>query len=97
MLCDLKTLKRRLWYNNQTITPVEAETLEILYVLIPLSIALITVAVVIFSWAVKSGQFDDLEGPAHSILFDDDKDMIPSGQDKSNKDDSKVTDQPTKE
>jgi nitrogen fixation-related uncharacterized protein len=34
-------------------------------------------AIFVFSWAVKSGQFDDLEGPAHSILFDDDKDMIP--------------------
>lgn len=51
--------------------------MEILYALIPLSIVLITLAVMVFSWAVKSGQFDDLEGPAHSILYDDDKDMIP--------------------
>ena len=51
--------------------------MEILYILIPLSIFLVTIAVFVFSWAVKSGQFDDLEGPAHSILFDDDKDMIP--------------------
>jgi len=29
------------------------------------------VAVYIFFWAVDSGQYDDLEGPAHSILFDD--------------------------
>jgi nitrogen fixation-related uncharacterized protein len=27
--------------------------------------------VYIFFWAVDSGQYDDLEGPAHSILFDD--------------------------
>ncbi|MDX5299362.1 MAG: cbb3-type cytochrome oxidase assembly protein CcoS [Gammaproteobacteria bacterium] len=45
--------------------------MEILYALIPLSIVLISVAIYIFTWAVKSGQFDDLEGPAHSILFDD--------------------------
>ena len=51
--------------------------MEILYILIPLSIFLVTMAIFVFSWAVKSGQFDDLEGPAHSILFDDDKDMIP--------------------
>jgi len=51
--------------------------LEILYILIPLSIFLVTIAIFVFNWAVKSGQFDDLEGPAHSILFDDDKDMIP--------------------
>lgn len=52
--------------------------MEILYLLIPISIVLVAIAVWIFSWAVKSGQYDDLEGPAHSILYDDDKDMIPS-------------------
>ncbi|UZE94652.1 cbb3-type cytochrome oxidase assembly protein CcoS [Alkalimarinus alittae] len=56
--------------------------MEILYILIPLSIVLISLAVVIFSWAVKSGQFDDLEGPAHSILFDDDEGMVPSNNSK---------------
>ena len=56
---------------------LETNLLEILYILIPLSIFLVTIAVFVFSWAVKSGQFDDLEGPAHSILFDDDEDMIP--------------------
>jgi cbb3-type cytochrome oxidase maturation protein len=45
---------------------------EILYLLIPLSVALVTVIVVAFLWAVRSGQFDDLEGPAHRILTDDD-------------------------
>ncbi|MGM0433239.1 MAG: cbb3-type cytochrome oxidase assembly protein CcoS [Pseudomonadota bacterium] len=28
-------------------------------------------------WAVRNDQFDDLEGPAHQILFDDDEDRIP--------------------
>lgn len=51
--------------------------MEILYVLIPVSLILITLAIAVFGWAVKSGQYDDLEGPAHSILFDDDDDMIP--------------------
>ena len=55
----------------------ETNLLEILYILIPLSIFLVTMAILVFSWAVKNGQFDDLEGPAHSILFDDDNDMIP--------------------
>ena len=31
-----------------------------------------------FLWAVKTGQFDDLEGPAHRILMDDDDVRIPS-------------------
>lgn len=52
--------------------------MEILYILIPVSIILVALAVVIFGWAVKNGQYDDLEGPAHSILYDDDADMIPT-------------------
>ncbi|MDP2785958.1 MAG: cbb3-type cytochrome oxidase assembly protein CcoS [Sulfurimicrobium sp.] len=47
--------------------------MEILYLLIPLSVALIFLIVWIFLWAVKSGQFDDMEGPAHRILMDDDR------------------------
>lgn len=56
--------------------------MEILYVLIPVSMILIVVAIGIFNWAVKSGQYDDLEGPAHSILYDDDEEMIPGPDDK---------------
>lgn len=51
--------------------------MEILFILVPVSLILVTLAIFIFGWAVKSGQYDDLEGPAHSILFDDDEDMIP--------------------
>ncbi|MHC6226548.1 cbb3-type cytochrome oxidase assembly protein CcoS [Pseudomonas sp. X10] len=42
-----------------------------LYVMIPAALLIVGVAVYIFFWAVDSGQYDDLEGPAHSILFDD--------------------------
>jgi cbb3-type cytochrome oxidase maturation protein len=31
----------------------------------------VAIAIYIFFWAVDSGQYDDLDGPAHSILFDD--------------------------
>ncbi|NIP73017.1 MAG: cbb3-type cytochrome oxidase assembly protein CcoS [Gammaproteobacteria bacterium] len=51
--------------------------MTILYLLIPLSILLLGLAVWAFVWAVKSGQFDDLEGPAHRILMDDDDPRIP--------------------
>ncbi|MDH5180124.1 MAG: cbb3-type cytochrome oxidase assembly protein CcoS [Gammaproteobacteria bacterium] len=51
--------------------------MEILYLLIPLGVVILGVAVWAFSWAVKSGQFDDLEGPAHRILMDDDDPRIP--------------------
>jgi len=45
--------------------------------LIPLGLVLLGVAVWAFMWAVRSGQFDDLEGPAHRILMDDDDPRIP--------------------
>ncbi len=45
--------------------------------LIPLAVLLLGVAVAFFIWSVKTGQFDDLEGPAHRILMDDDDPMIP--------------------
>jgi len=47
--------------------------MEVVYLLVPISIIVIVVAVAIFNWAIKSGQYDDLEGSAHSILFDDDE------------------------
>ena len=46
--------------------------MEILYLLIPVSLVLVGVIVWVFLWAVRSGQFDDMEGPAHQILMDDD-------------------------
>ncbi|MBL8541787.1 MAG: cbb3-type cytochrome oxidase assembly protein CcoS [Burkholderiales bacterium] len=46
--------------------------MEILYLLIPLSVTLVFAIAVVFWYALKSGQFDDLEGPAHRILMDDD-------------------------
>jgi len=46
--------------------------MEIIYLLIPLSLVLVGAIVWAFFWAVRSGQFDDMEGPAHRILMDDD-------------------------
>lgn len=51
--------------------------MNILLILIPITLILVTIGVLVFNWAVKSGQYDDLEGPAHRILYDDDRDMIP--------------------
>ncbi len=47
--------------------------MEIIYLLIPLSLLLVGLIVWLFVWAIRSGQFDDLEGPAHRILMDDDE------------------------
>jgi cbb3-type cytochrome oxidase maturation protein len=46
--------------------------MDILVLLIPLSVALVLLIGAGFWWSVASGQFDDLEGPAHRILADDD-------------------------
>jgi cbb3-type cytochrome oxidase maturation protein len=46
--------------------------MDILYLLIPISLALVAVIALAFLWAVRSGQFEDMEGPAHRILMDDD-------------------------
>ena len=46
--------------------------MSILFVLIPLGLVLLAMAIAAFVWAVNSGQFDDLETPAVRILLDND-------------------------
>ena len=46
--------------------------MSILYVLIPLALLLLGLAVWAFFWAVGSGQFDDLDTPAMRVVMDDD-------------------------
>ena len=45
--------------------------MNILLLLIPISLVLLGVAVAAFVWAVKRGQFDDLDTPALDILRED--------------------------
>ncbi len=45
--------------------------MDILYLLIPLSLIIVAAIVWAFLWSVRSGQFDDLEGPAYRIRMDD--------------------------
>jgi cbb3-type cytochrome oxidase maturation protein len=51
--------------------------MNIVMILVPVMLILVAIGIVLFSWAVKNGQYDDLEGPAHRILYDDDEDRIP--------------------
>jgi cbb3-type cytochrome oxidase maturation protein len=44
---------------------------SILLLLVPLSVMLLAVAIGAFVWAVKRGQFDDLDTPAIDILAED--------------------------
>ncbi len=46
--------------------------MSIIFVLIPLAVIIVAIAIGVFFWAVKSNQFDDLERQGYSILFDDD-------------------------
>ncbi len=69
--------------------------MSIIYVLIPLGLILLALAIWAFFWAAGSGQFDDLETPAWRILLDDDRrppDMDPDsadGDDLSKNDDDR--------
>jgi len=45
--------------------------MEIIFMLIPIAIIFVAIAVGIFFWAVKSDQFEDLEREGSNILFDD--------------------------
>ncbi|TRZ98166.1 MAG: cbb3-type cytochrome oxidase assembly protein CcoS [Rhodocyclaceae bacterium] len=47
--------------------------MDILYLLIPLSLVLVFVIAGLFWWSLKSGQYEDLEGPGYRVLMDDDK------------------------
>ncbi|PCJ37181.1 MAG: cbb3-type cytochrome oxidase assembly protein CcoS [Cellvibrionales bacterium] len=45
--------------------------MESLYVLIPLSFIVVALGIWLFFWAVNNGQYDDLDGEAERILFDE--------------------------
>jgi cbb3-type cytochrome oxidase maturation protein len=47
--------------------------MESLVLLIPLSVTVVFVIAGVFWLALKGGQFDDLERPAHDVLVDDDR------------------------
>ena len=46
--------------------------MESIYILIPISILTFFLIALALWWSSRNGQFDDLEGPAHRILMDDD-------------------------
>jgi cbb3-type cytochrome oxidase maturation protein len=59
--------------------------MESLYLLIPFSVVLVFVIGVIFWWALRSGQMEDLEGPAYRVLMDDDKPESEAGNESDGK------------
>jgi len=59
--------------------------MDIIYLLLPIALILVIIIIGVFFWAVKSDQFEDLEGPAHRILMDDDKKTGTTESDNSEK------------
>jgi len=49
--------------------------MEIIYVLIPIAMVFVVLAVAAFFWAVKTDQYSDFDREAINILFDEEKVM----------------------
>ena len=62
--------------------------MTIIYVLIPLSLLLLSIAVWAFFWAVRNEQFDDLDTPALDVLDDDEITVPVNSTDKTDKSNS---------
>ncbi|MEH6386616.1 MULTISPECIES: cbb3-type cytochrome oxidase assembly protein CcoS [Pseudomonas] len=65
--------------------------MTVLYILVPVAVVLVIVAIWVFNWAVNSGQYDDLDSPAHSILFDEDDPAHLAAQKKTSTEDDTQT------
>ncbi len=63
--------------------------MNMLYVLIPLAVVLLGVAVWALLWAIRTGQFDDLESQGWSVVLDDDQKPPPFDDDEENKENGK--------
>lgn len=51
--------------------------MSIMYVILPVALFVVFIAVIAFVWAARKGQFDDLETPAMRALHDDVKEKKP--------------------
>ena len=61
--------------------------MSMLYVLIPLAVILLAFAVWALVWAIRTGQFDDLESHGWSVVLDDDQKPPPHPDDKDEDED----------
>ena len=61
--------------------------MSMLYVLIPLAMVLLGVAIWALLWAIKSGQFDDLDSHGWSVVLDDDQKPPPLDDEEADNDD----------
>lgn len=61
--------------------------MSVIYALIPVAILFVILAVVIFFWAVKSNQFEDIEREGMRILLDDDEEQAQQSNKQTDADD----------
>jgi cbb3-type cytochrome oxidase maturation protein len=53
------------------------DIMTILLYLIPIALCLGALGLAAFLWSLRSGQYEDLDGAAQRILFDDDRPLPP--------------------
>jgi cbb3-type cytochrome oxidase maturation protein len=58
--------------------------MSVLYLFVPISMVIAGILVWAAFWAIRNNQYEDLEGPAHRILLDDDDPRIPTQPDGAN-------------
>lgn len=58
--------------------------MEIIFILLPISLCLAITALLAYLWAVRGGQFDDLDTPAIRAIFEDETKKDLSLQNKLN-------------
>lgn len=51
--------------------------MEVIYFLLPVAIVMSATGLGFFVWALRGGQFDDLEGPRWRVIFDDETLCVP--------------------
>lgn len=66
--------------------------MTVLLFLIPVALLLGGLGLGGFLWAMRSGQFEDLDGAAQRILFDDQPAPVPNGRDRSRSNESFAND-----
>jgi cbb3-type cytochrome oxidase maturation protein len=45
--------------------------MSLIFIVLPIALAVAAAAVIAYLWAARSGQFDDLETPRHRILWEE--------------------------
>ena len=59
--------------------------MNVLYLLIPIALVILVIAIKLLFWAINNGQYDDLDMEGHRILFDDDDAPLSKSQLSKNK------------